>query len=201
MNAKLAVTIAAVFVLLGQGCVQKGATQRVQNGATHPSAVARDVAPTEPTSNIMRLTSGAFEQGQSIPSKYTCDGQNINPPLAISGVPPSAKSLALIMDDPDVPAAAGVKVWDHWVVFNMPATVASIGESEQPEGVRGQGTRGSLSYGGPCPPDREHRYFFKLYALDAMLTLKEGATKAEVERAMQGHIIETTELMGRYVRK
>lgn len=187
MNAKLAVTIAAVVVLLGQGCVQKGATQRV--------------APTEPTLNIMRLTSGAFEQGQSIPSKYTCDGQNINPPLVISGVPSSAKSLALIMDDPDVPAAAGVKVWDHWVVFNMSPALTSIGENEQPPGVRGKGTRGSLSYGGPCPPDREHRYFFKLYALDTSLDLAEGATKSEVERAMQGHIIEQAELMGRYVRK
>ncbi|OGL74472.1 kinase inhibitor [Candidatus Uhrbacteria bacterium RIFCSPHIGHO2_12_FULL_60_25] len=149
----------------------------------------------------MQLTSTAFTQGQPIPSTYSCDGRNVNPPLTISDVPTSAQSLALIMDDPDVPAAAGVKVWDHWVVFNLSPTLTSIGENEQPPGVRGKGTRGSLSYGGPCPPDREHRYFFKLYALDAMLDLKEGATKADLESAMSGHVIEQAELMGTYVRK
>lgn len=171
----------AVIVLLGQGCQERRQSVQV-------------------TTN-MRLTSTAFKQGQPIPSKYTCDGENINPPLDISGVPSSARSRALIMDDPDVPAAAGIKVWDHWVVFNMPVTLTSIAENEQPPGVRGQGTRGSLSYGGPCPPDREHRYFFKLYALDDVLSLKEGATKSEVERAMRGHIVAQAELMGTYVRK
>lgn len=178
------------LVLFGQGCLTQSRTEPV-----------RRVDLTPQTKSIMELSSTAFAQGQPIPSKYSCDGQNVNPPLAISGVPSGAKSLALIMDDPDVPAAAGVKVWDHWVVFNMSPALSSIGENEQPPGVRGKGTRGSLQYGGPCPPDREHRYFFKLYALDTMLDLKEGATKTELESAMSGRIIEQAELMGMYVRK
>lgn len=149
----------------------------------------------------MNLSSPAFVANASIPSTYTCDGKNISPPLTISGVPVDARSLVLIMDDPDVPAASGVKIWDHWVVFNMPPTVTDIPEATQPQGTKGKGTRGSLAYGGPCPPDREHRYFFKLYALDAMLDLPSGSSKADVESAMTGHIVEQAELVGRYARQ
>jgi Raf kinase inhibitor-like YbhB/YbcL family protein len=149
----------------------------------------------------MKLTSPAFEHGGKIPPKYTCDGENINPPLAISDVPPGAGSLVLIMDDPDVPKHVRTDgMWDHWVVFNIPATIRDIGEGEEPQGTHGVGTGGNVNYLGPCPPDREHRYFFKLFALDTELDLQEKATKGQVEKAMEGHVIEKTELMGRYER-
>ncbi len=152
----------------------------------------------------MKLTSSAFKEGSAIPSKYTCDGPGINPPLEIFDVPAQAKSLVMLMDDPDIPEAAkknfNVKVWDHWVVFNIPSDTKNIAEGENPVGLLGKNTRGNLAYGGPCPPDREHRYFFKLYALDIMLNLTGGSAKSEVERAMQGHVLQTAELMGRYAR-
>ena len=147
---------------------------------------------------ILTLTSPAFEHGGVIPKKYGQDFEDVNPPLVIKGVPDGAVSLALFMDDPDIPKAAGVPVWDHWVVFNIPSTVKIIPEAWTPKGVRGVGTRGKLDYSGPRPPDREHRYFFKLYALDDMLNLEEGATKQELLDAMRGHIITSAELIGRF---
>ena len=147
----------------------------------------------------MKLTSSAFEDGAKIPSTYTCDGEDSNPPLSISGVPDNAKSLALIMDDPDAMKPAG-KVWDHWIVFNIPPATTDILEGQEPEGVHGKGTSGNLDYHGPCPPDAEHTYLFKLYALDTPLALAEGATKKEVEEAMEGHILAQTVLKGRYER-
>lgn len=149
----------------------------------------------------MKLTSSAFKQGDKIPSRYTCDGEDVSPPLEIADVPLQAKSLVLIMDDPDVPEfVRKEKMWDHWVLFNISPQVHKIEESSPPAGTRGRGTGGDLVYRGPAPPDREHRYFFKLYALDTLLSLKEGASKHEVEKAMTGHIIAQTELMGRYER-
>ena len=152
----------------------------------------------------MKLTSSAFTEGGKIPSKYTCDGANINPPLSISDVPAKAKSLVLIMDDPDIPEFVkqkfGIQVWDHWTVFNIPSGTKEIAEGKNPPGVLGKNTGGKNAYGGPCPPDKEHRYFFKLYALDTELGLPEGSTKAEVEAAMKGYIIARAELMGRYER-
>lgn len=147
----------------------------------------------------MQLTSPAFAQGEKIPSKYTCEGQNISPELRISGVPSQAKALVLIMDDPDVPAfVRKEKMWDHWVVYNIPPSTTVIPENSQPQGIPGKNTGGDLNYMGPCPPDREHRYFFKLYALDQPLPLSSGASKSDVEKAMVGHIIAETQLMGRY---
>lgn len=148
----------------------------------------------------MKLKSNAFENNERIPSKYTCDGDNVNPQLSISEVPKNAKSLVLIMDDPDAIKPAG-KVWDHWIVFNIPSEAKEIPEAQEPQGVQGITSFGGLGYGGPCPPDAEHRYIFKLYALDTELSLNEGITKVEVETAMQGHIIEKTELIGRYERQ
>ena len=140
-----------------------------------------------------------------IPSKYTCDGKNTNPPLTITGVPETAKSLVLLVDDPDIPQAAKdaykVQVRDHRVVFNIPSTIKEFPEATPPPGIQGRNTRGENAYGGPCPPDKEHRYFFKLYALDTLLNLPEGATKAQVEKSMEGHIITQTEVIGRYQRK
>lgn len=152
----------------------------------------------------MQLTSPAFSNDGKIPSMYTCDGANRSPPLLISDVPTAAKSLVLIMDDPDIPTFVkeryNIAVWDHLVVFNIPPTVKDIPEGKNPVGTLGKNTGGKNAYAGPCPPDREHRYFFKLYALDTMLDLPEGATKADVEKAMPGHIVAKAELVGRYER-
>ncbi|OKH25628.1 kinase inhibitor [Hydrococcus rivularis NIES-593] len=149
----------------------------------------------------MKLTSPAFAHEGKIPPKYTCDGENINPPLVISDVPAEAKSLVLIMDDPDVPKRLRADgMWDHWVVFNIAPSLTEIQEGKEPPGVHGIGTSKNLNYYGPCPPDREHRYFFKLYALDTQLNLPEKATKQQVERAMEGRILAKAELMGRYER-
>ena len=131
----------------------------------------------------MQLTSPVFNTNEKIPAKYTCDGENISPPLEISGVPEGAKSLVLIMDDPDIPEAA-----------------KKIEEGMNPPGVLGKNTRDNMAYGSPCPPDKEHRYFFKLYALDIVLELPAGSSKAGVEKAMLGHALEKVELVGRYER-
>jgi Raf kinase inhibitor-like YbhB/YbcL family protein len=150
----------------------------------------------------MQLTSSAFKNKEKIPSKYTCDESNVNPELLISHVPSEAVSLVLIMDDPDVPASVRKEqMWDHWVVFNIPPGTTLIPEDSQPTGTPGCNTDGGLDYQGPCPPDREHRYFFKLYALDTNLHLPKGATKKQVEEAMKGHVLAQTELMGCYERK
>ncbi len=153
----------------------------------------------------MQLTSPAFQNNTLIPEKYTCDSLGISPPLTITNVPKEAKSLVLLMDDPDIPEIAKttyhIEVWDHWVIFNMSPTLKEIQEGKMPEGTLGKNSRGNLTYGGPCPPDREHRYFFKLYALDIKLDLPAGATKAQVEQAMQNHILTEAILIGRYKRK
>ena len=157
----------------------------------------------EPTK--LHLTSAAFEYNAKIPSKYTCDGENINPPLLITNVPDGARSLVLFLDDPDIPESIkqerGISVFDHWVVFNIPPSVTEIPEGTKPEGTSGIGTRGEKKYLGPCPPDREHRYFFKLYALDVVLDLPEGSTKEMVSSAMDRHIMEQAELVGTYERQ
>ncbi len=145
----------------------------------------------------MKLTSTAFEHEGKIPRNYTCEGINVNPSLSIHDVPEGTKSLALIMDDPDAIRPAN-KVWDHWIVFNMPPTITEIKEREQPEGIPGKGTSNNLQYQGPCPPDAEHRYYFKLYALNVLLELPPGVSKRQVEQAMENHILAQATLMGKY---
>lgn len=150
----------------------------------------------------MKIESAAFQHEESIPSKYTCDGENVNPPLMISEVPEGAASLVLIMDDPDVPISVRPDgMWDHWLVFNIPPDTTDIAEDSVPDGVVGLSTSGVNEYGGPCPPDKEHRYFFKLYALDSLLELDSTAQKMNVEDMMRDHVLEKTELMGRYKRQ
>ncbi|MEK6689524.1 MAG: YbhB/YbcL family Raf kinase inhibitor-like protein [Gemmatimonadota bacterium] len=154
----------------------------------------------------MRLTSPAFAHGQPIPRKYTCEGEDTSPPLEWDGLPAGARSLVLIVDDPDAPDPAAPKLtWVHWVLYNLPPRPASIPRGVSPEELPPE-TRGGLNdwqrtgYGGPCPPIGRHRYFHKLYALDVQLPDLGAPTKALVERAMAGHILERTELMGTYQR-
>jgi len=147
----------------------------------------------------MKLSSPAFKNHGIIPSLYTCEGKNISPSLEISNVPPNAKSLVLIMDDPDVPLNLRPDgMWDHWILFNILPSVHKIKENSTPLCSFGKTTFGHTCYGGPCPPDREHRYFFKLYALDTLLNIPSGSTKKEIEKAMQGHILEEAQLIGLY---
>lgn len=152
----------------------------------------------------MKLASPSFKTNGEIPSKFTCDGTNTSPELVFSNVPAEAKSLVLIMDDPDIPQFVkdrfGIEVWDHWVVFNIPPDTKIVKEGTEPKGVHGKGTSGNLKYHGPCPPDKEHKYIFKLYALNTTLSLPEGSTKARVEQAMGKNIISKSELMGRYTK-
>jgi Raf kinase inhibitor-like YbhB/YbcL family protein len=149
----------------------------------------------------MKLTSSAFKHNGHIPSKYTCDGEELSPPLEIADVPKEAKALVLIVEDPDVPKVVRAdQMWDHWIVVNLPPTTVSIKENEKVRAILGKNTGGKNGYQGPCPPDREHRYFFKLFALDQELSVREGVTKAEVERAMEGHVLAETTLIGRYER-
>lgn len=144
----------------------------------------------------MKISSPVFKNNEFIPAKYTCDGQDVNPPLLIQEVPEGAKSLALIIDDPDAPMGTFV----HWIVWNIPPSIAVIKENSLPEGAsQGINDFGRNSYGGPCPPSGTHRYYFKLYALDSLLELK-SARKEDLERAMRGHIIGKTELVGLYKR-
>ena len=147
----------------------------------------------------MKLTSDAFNDGAIIPSRFTCEGLNHSPPLTFHDVPKNTKSLALIMDDPDVPSFIRPDcMFDHWVVFDLSPYLPGLLENASPPGTHGQNTAGENKYYGPCPPDREHRYFFKLYALDTRLELPTGARKRQVERAMEGHILAEATLMGRY---
>lgn len=150
-----------------------------------------------------QIATPAFSAGGDIPKKFTCDGPDVSPKLTWNEPPAKAQALALIVDDPDAP----VGTWVHWVLFDLPAGARELSEGvakqEQVHGGAKQGRNdfGKIGYGGPCPPPgKSHRYFFKLYALDANLGLKAGATKAEVERAMKGHILAHAEVMGKYGR-
>lgn len=150
----------------------------------------------------MKIISSVFSHQGSIPSKFTCDGENINPPLEFLDIPVEAKSIVLIMDDPDVPTSIRPDGnWDHWLVWNISPDTKMIPENSSPPGIVGLNTGGQRAYGGPCPPDREHRYFFKLYALDVLLDFDKDPTKSEIEQAMGGHVLEKTELIGKYNRK
>ncbi len=153
----------------------------------------------------MEIRSSVFKNGGTIPVKYTCDGDDVSPPLSWSGVPSGTKSFVLIMDDPDAPMGT----WVHWVIYNIPASVTSLPEAVPPDKklkdgtLQGKNSWGRIGYGGPCPPPPTgaHRYFFKLYALDAVLKAGAGLSKDEVLRLIEGHILATAELMGKYSRR
>ncbi len=151
----------------------------------------------------LQITSAAFSAGETIPKKFTCDGPDVSPKLTWNESPAKTQSFALIMDDPDAP----VGTWVHWVLFDLPADTKELSEGVAKQEQLSNGARqgrndfGKIGYGGPCPPPgKPHRYFFKLYALDSKLNLKAGATKADVERAMKGHILAQAELIGKYGR-
>lgn len=151
-----------------------------------------------PTTETMTIESSAFAHNGVIPAAHTCDGDNVSPPLTVHGVPTAAKSLALIVDDPDAPAGT----WVHWLVWNIDPRTADIPAGSVPPGAaQGMTSFGKRGYGGPCPPSGTHRYFFKLYALDTMLALTSDAGKVALEKAMEGHILDSAELIGLYRRE
>ncbi|MFN7949329.1 MAG: YbhB/YbcL family Raf kinase inhibitor-like protein [Blastocatellia bacterium] len=153
----------------------------------------------------IQILSNAFAEGASIPVQYTCDGDNISPPLRWGSLPKDSQSLALICEDPDAPSG----VFTHWLIFNLPPLVSSLPEAmpasdtlEETGAVQGRNDFHEIGYGGPCPPPGSpHRYFFRLFALDTRLQLSAGASKQELERAMQGHVLATGHLMGTYQRR
>jgi Raf kinase inhibitor-like YbhB/YbcL family protein len=146
----------------------------------------------------MKITSSVFSQNSPIPSKYTCDGENISPPLQFSEVPEEAKSLVLICDDPDAPS----RVFVHWTLWNIDSETREIGEGRVPaEATQGVTDFGQVGWGGPCPPSGTHRYFFKLYALDTTLEIPYQAKKEDIEKVMKGHVLAQAELIGTYSRQ
>jgi len=145
----------------------------------------------------MHIVTPAFVRNGQIPAAYTCDGENLSPPLTFSGIPEGAQSLALIMDDPDAPSGD----WVHWVVYNIDPSARDVPKGTIPlGGMEGVGSDGDSAYGGPCPPSGSHRYFFRLYALDTALELGERPDKAALLRAMEGHILAEDAIMGKYAR-
>jgi len=147
--------------------------------------------------DAMTVESPAFKDNSTIPKQYTCDGKDINPPLVFRNIPPGARSLALIVDDPDAPAG----IWVHWVLWNIDPGTTEIRENSVPTGaLEGRNDFRRTIYGGPCPPSGTHRYFFKLYALDTMLNIDRNSTKQDLEKAMKGHILGEARTVGLYKR-
>jgi len=186
---RLSVVITAVSLLLFVACANN--PQSITQPATTPSGKGE-----------MKLISSAFQEGEAIPRQFTCDGINVSPPLEWSGVPSTAKTIAIIADDPDAPNGA----WVHWVLYNLPADNIGLvenlpaGENVKGGGFQGKTDFGKTGYGGPCPPSGTHRYFFRVYAVDSELSLKAGATKDELLKAMEGHIVAQAQLVGTYRR-
>ena len=179
-----------LLVLLACLCFFEGATNGVYAKTRGGAKMA------------ITITSTAFAEGGMIPRDYTCDGKDISPPLAWAGAPEGTKSLAIICDDPDAP----VGTWVHWVLYNLPAIVNELPQGVKSDKVLENGAKHGmndfrkLGYGGPCPPGGTHRYYFKIYALDTELTQEPGLTKAELLKAIKGHILAEGQLMGRYKR-
>ena len=176
----IVIIIGAFFLFIGQ---------TAENGIDYESV----------TPITMNISSPAFQNNTDIPSKYTCDAENTSPELVFSEIPEGTQSLALISHDPDAPREGG---WTHWVIINMDPDIGGITENSKPSsGTETTTDFGKPGYGGPCPPSGSHRYFFYLYALDTALSLDASAGKTEVEAAMEGHILETAQLVGLYERQ
>jgi len=150
----------------------------------------------------IKIKSSAFEEDSMIPSKYTCDGSNISPPLEFSNIPNNTKSITIICDDPDAPMG----IWVHWVLFDLSANIKNLDENIPRDKVLSNGAKQGINsgkrigYDGPCPPSGTHRYYFKIYALDTKINLGSGISKQELENAMRGHILDQGQLMGKYKR-
>jgi Raf kinase inhibitor-like YbhB/YbcL family protein len=169
-----------IFLLMSTACAQVSPVQTPVEG-----------------SPMINLTSPAFPEGGTIPRKFTCDGENVSPELLWTSLPSETQSISIIVDDPDAPAGT----WVHWVLFDIPPQISSLTEGYRGAGVNGVNDFRKLGYNGPCPPKGSgHRYFFKLYALDSMLQLKQGVTKKDIENAMKDHILAQGQLVGRYGR-
>lgn len=195
MERRLAILM-ALFLALALGAISCGRNEATPT-ATHTAT------PREGGNMSLSLSSTAFQHEGTIPAEYTCDGEDVSPPLQWGNVPDATRSFALIADDPDAP----VGTWVHWVLYNLPSEASGLPESmppdaDFPDGSRhGKNSWGRLGYGGPCPPGGTHRYFFKLYALDKLLELPTGASKDQLLKAMEGHVLAETRLMGLYERK
>lgn len=177
--------------------VEEVQEEPVEEQAEEPEEEIVEEETEEAAGGNMIIGSPSFANDEMIPSKYTCDAENLNPTLTISGVPGSAKSLVLIVDDPDAPG----KTWVHWTVWNIDPGTAEISENSVPAGaVEGVTDFGMPGYDGPCPPSGTHRYFFKLYALDITLDIDPSSTVGNIEGAMEGHILDSSELVGLYQR-
>lgn len=188
MKTLTIIIIIILFILLGGAVLTLYFPQR-----------SEEALPLEDISKgNMKILSTAFENNQFIPPKYTCDGEDINPSLTIEGIPENAKSLVLIVDDPD----AAMGTFNHWLLWNISPSTKEIKENSVPENaVLGTNNFGKLEYGGPCPPSGVHRYFFKIYALDTTFELSEGAKRSDLEKAMENHILDSGELIGKYQRQ
>lgn len=196
-------TAVIVIIVVGIGLLLKrGNNQLAQPPTAQPPITAvvdnSDVSNQNiSNSNTMKLNSLSFTENESISAKFTCDGENVNPQLTVSGVPDTAKSLVLVMDDPDAPSGT----WTHWTVWNIDPQTREIGENSVPAGaVQGTTSDGTQGYHGPCPPSGAHRYFFKVYTLNTVLTLAPSARVDELSAALNGHVIDQAELMGKYGR-
>lgn len=191
----------AFFTIIGFGIL---GTNRLRQETPQKREVRQVSAPNVQQS--MKITSSVFTDGQPIPKKYTCDGENISPPLSIANIPQNTKNLALIIDDPDAPGRTAWYIppsgmWTHWIVWNIDPSVTEIREGEVPaSAVQGTNDFRKISYGGPCPPTGTHRYVFTLYVLDAKLSLVEGSSRKDFESFVNGHILEQAQLTGIYGR-
>ncbi len=188
------VTVFSILLFLGVGCNQT---------ITSPKPYSVNFPALQSTrSSNMFVTSSAFKSNENIPSRYTCDGEDISPPLAWGDVPEGVESFVLIVDDPDAPAGT----WTHWTVWNIPASVREILENVRPEVIKTMGavegvtSFGKTGWGGPCPPSGVHRYFFKLYALDTTLSLSPQTSVQELARALDGHVVASVQMIGKYQR-
>ena len=196
MLRKICIPIFIAFLLCSCTGRKESPSENVGQKNAQPEA-SREVLKME-----IKLTSAAFQEGGAIPKQHTCDGANVSPALAWTGVPEKAVALALIVDDPDAPA----KTWVHWVVFNLPATAKGLPENvPAQETVAGGGRQGTndfkkVGYGGPCPPSGTHRYYFKLYALDTNVADESKTTKEQLLKEMEGHVLAEGQLIGTYKR-
>jgi hypothetical protein len=203
-NIWVLLVIGAV-ILIGAGYVMFSKTQELPTVSTSTPATSPIVDENEiqKTRMPLTITSSSFQMNGTIPTLFTCDGKNISPELNFSNIPKKTQSFVLIIEDPDVPKNVRADgMWNHWIVWNIPPQTTQIGEGKTPppSSIVGINTSNKRAYAGPCPPDREHHYIFTLYALDSLLSINKDASKGELLVAMQGHVLEKAELIGRYDR-